>query len=56
MENSKPYEVGVGIQYKLNDATTMGLNYVHVDSDLPAANNEDETKDDIVRFRTSVNF
>ena len=55
-ENSKPYELGVGIQYKLNDATTMGLNYVHVDSDLPAATNEDETKDDIVRFRTSVNF
>ena len=56
LEDSKPYELGVGVQYKLNDYTTMGLNYVHVDSDMPAADNETETKDDIVRFRTSVNF
>ena len=55
-EDSKPYELGVGIQYKLNDATTMGLNYVHVDSDLPAYTNEDDTKDDLVRFRTAVSF
>jgi len=55
-EDAKPYEFGVGIQYKLNDATTMGLNYVHVDSDLPTLDNEIETKDDIVRFRTAVSF
>lgn len=55
-EDAKPYELGVGVQYKLNDATTMGLNYVHVDSDLPAWDNETETKDDIVRFRTAVSF
>lgn len=56
--DAKPYEVGVGVQYKLNDATTMGLNYVHVDSDLPdgALNNEEEAKDDIVRFRTAISF
>ena len=56
LEDAKPYEFGVGVQYKLNDATTMGLNYVHVDSDLPAWDNETETKDDIVRFRTAVSF
>ena len=55
-ESAKPYELGLGVQYKLNDATTMGLNYVHVDSDRPARNNEAETKDDIVRFRTAVSF
>ncbi|MBQ9388800.1 MAG: S-layer homology domain-containing protein [Synergistaceae bacterium] len=55
-ENSKPYELGVGVQYKLNDATTMGLNYVHVDSDLPSNALRDNTKDNVIRFRTSVNF
>ena len=49
----KPVEFGVGVQYKLNDATTMGLNYVHVDSDNGAL---DEQKDNIIRFRTAVTF
>ena len=57
-EDASPYEIGVGVQYKLNDATTMGLNYVHVNSDLPdiARENEEKEKDNIVRFRTSINF
>lgn len=55
-QSAKPVEFGLGVQYKLNDATTMGLNYVHVDNDLPTVHNEDETKDNVIRFRTSVNF
>ncbi|MBQ3403092.1 MAG: S-layer homology domain-containing protein [Synergistaceae bacterium] len=50
-EDAKPFEVGLGVQYKLNDATTMGLNYVHADNDQ-----EQNNKDNIIRFRTSVNF
>ena len=49
----KPVEFGLGVQYKLNDATTMGLNYVHVDSDNGAL---DEQKDNVIRFRTAVTF
>ncbi|MBQ7576931.1 MAG: hypothetical protein IJT21_01545, partial [Synergistaceae bacterium] len=51
---AKPKEIGVGVQYKLNDYTTMGLNYVHVDNDFGAPNTEE--KDNIVRFRTSISF
>jgi hypothetical protein len=52
-ESAKPSEYGVGVQYKLNDYTTMGLNYIHVDSD---GSEEEETKDNIIRFRTAVSF
>ena len=49
----KPAEFGAGVQYKLNDSTTMGLNYMHADNDLPG---EDGKKDNVVRFRTKVSF
>ncbi|MBQ4469596.1 MAG: hypothetical protein II917_05605, partial [Synergistaceae bacterium] len=50
----KPKEMGLGLQYKLNDYTTMGLNYVHVDmDDLFGAHTDN---DDVVRFRTLVTF
>lgn len=52
-ESAKPSEFGVGVQYKLNDYTTMGLNYMHVDSDGP---DTDEKKDNVIRFRTAVSF
>ena len=52
----KPTEFGLGVQYKLNDATTMGLNYVHVGSDVDSNMYTINDKDDIVRFRTSINF
>ncbi|MBR1438924.1 MAG: hypothetical protein IJ587_10355, partial [Synergistaceae bacterium] len=55
-QDAKPYEFGVGVQYKLNDATTMGLNYAHVDSDLPKDAANENTKDNIIRFRTSISF
>jgi hypothetical protein len=48
----KPSELGLGVQYKLNDYTTMGLNYVHV-KDATGNNGDD---DDLVRFRTSISF
>ncbi|MBR0257128.1 MAG: S-layer homology domain-containing protein [Synergistaceae bacterium] len=47
----KPAEYGLGVQYKLNDYTTMGLNYVHVNVDDALNDN-----DNVVRFRTSVTF
>jgi hypothetical protein len=47
---TKPKEFGLGVQYKLNDYTTMGLNYIHVDKD------DNTDKDNLVRFRTSINF
>ena len=50
LEDRNPYEVGVGVQYKLNDYTTMGLNYMHADGD------KDDTEDNVVRFRTAVSF
>lgn len=51
--SAKPSEYGVGVQYKLNDYTTMGLNYMHVDND----GIEGETKEDnVIRFRTAVSF
>ncbi|MBQ7196953.1 MAG: S-layer homology domain-containing protein [Synergistaceae bacterium] len=49
--DAKPKEMGVGVQYKLNDYTTMGLNYIHTDTDDLTADN-----DDSIRFRTSVSF
>ena len=55
-EDYKPTEFGVGVQYKLNDATTMGLNYVHVGSDRDESMTSINDKDDIIRFRTSINF
>ena len=48
----KPAEFGLGVQYKLNDYTTMGLNYVHVKD---YAQGVDE-KDNVVRLRTTVSF
>ena len=53
LEESSPKEFGLGVQYKLNDSTTMGLNYMHADNDLPG---EDGKKDNVVRFRTKVSF
>lgn len=49
----KPSEYGVGVQYKLNDYTTMGLNYMHADNDK---NGDDSREDNVVRFRTKVAF
>ncbi len=49
-EDLKPYEYGLGLRYKLNDYTTMGLNYMHADKD------DGEDEDNIVRFRTSIAF
>ena len=51
-DNVKPFEVGLGIQYKMNDFTTFGLNYIHADSDTDA----DTDKDNVIRFRTKVVF
>ena len=48
----KPAEIGLGVQYKLNDYTTMGLNYVHV-KDATGIDGDD---DDVIRMRTSINF
>lgn len=50
----KPAEMGLGVQYKLNDYTTMGLNYVHVKD--AKANGNDYDKDNLIRFRTSISF
>ena len=48
--DEKPAEYGVGVRYALNDYTSMGLNYMHV-------NGDDYVDDDnLVRFRTSVSF
>ena len=47
----KPSEFGLGVQYHLNDYTTMGLNYMHVKTDLNGVDN-----DNVVRFRTKVTF
>ena len=48
----KMSELGLGVQYRLNPSTTMGLNYLHAD------NGEDgnDNQDDVVRFRTQVVF
>jgi hypothetical protein len=51
----KPAEYGVGVQYKLNDYTTLGLNYMHVDDDNDIYGN-DKREDNVVRFRTKVTF
>jgi hypothetical protein len=50
---NKPKEFGVGVSYKLNDATTMGLNYMHADNDQ---NGNASREDNVVRFRTKVTF
>ncbi len=49
----KPAEFGLGVQYKLNDYTTMGLNYMHAKNDL---NGAQDKNDNVVRFRTAVSF
>ena len=49
--SQKPSEFGLGVQYHLNDYTTMGLNYMHVKTDLNGVDN-----DNVVRFRTKVTF
>lgn len=51
-DDATPAEYGIGVQYRLNDATTMGLNYVHAENDLDG----DNTEDNIIRFRTSISF
>ena len=51
-DDAKPFEVGLGVQYKMNDYTTMGLNYVHADNNLDGNDN----KDNVIRFRTKVTF
>ena len=52
----KPAEMGLGVQYKLNDSTTMGLNYMRVkDAKLNDAGT-DYDNDDVIRFRTLVTF
>ena len=48
----KPAEFGLGVQYHLNDYTTMGLNYMHVKTD----NYNNMDNDNVVRFRTKVTF
>ena len=50
-DDAKPFEVGAGIQYRLNPYTVMGLNYIHVDADKKG-----EDDDNIIRFRTKVSF
>ena len=45
----KPAEFGLGVSYKLNDYTTMGLNYMHAKNDLEG---NDSKEDNVVRFRT----
>ena len=56
----KMSEMGLGVQYKLNPSTTMGLNYVHVEdgglNNVMKDNGNEKTKDDVVRFRTSITF
>ena len=49
--DTKPNEIGAGVQYTLNDATTMGLNYIRVGYD-----DDDVDDDNIIRFRTAVSF
>lgn len=49
----KPKEFGLGVQYHLNDYTTMGLNYMHADNDVKGS---DSREDNVVRFRTKVTF
>ena len=49
----KPAEFGLGVQYKLNDSTTMGLNYMHAKNDLDG---NASREDNVVRFRTAVSF
>ncbi len=51
-DDAKPSEIGVGVSYQLNDYTTMGLNYIHVDNDMDGNNDEDN----VVRFRTAISF
>ena len=50
-DETKPKEWGLGVQYKMNDYTTFGLNYMHADKDNAA-----DDKDNVVRFRTKVTF
>ena len=49
----KPAEFGLGVSYKLNDYTTMGLNYMHAKNDLEG---DASREDNVVRFRTKVVF
>ena len=54
----KPAEFGVGVQYKLNDSTTMGLNYIHtkVDDIVNTTTGNKYDNDNSIRFRTVVEF
>ena len=59
--NAKMSEIGVGVQYRLNPATTMGLNYVHAEDDgynnsFATTPSNEKKQDDVVRFRTEVTF
>ena len=51
INGAKPAEIGLGVQYKMNDYTTMGLNYMHVKTDDLTKDN-----DNVIRFRTAVSF
>ncbi len=46
-----PSEVGAGVQYKFNDSTAMGLNFIHYEPD-----DDDADADNMIRFRTKVTF
>ena len=54
-DDKNPSELSLGVQYKLNDATTMGLNYMMVNGDFDG-NDDDPDKDNVIRFRTAISF
>ena len=53
--DASPFEVGAVVQYKLNDSTTMGLNYLHVDADFDGTD-DDPAEDNLIKFRTAISF
>ena len=58
LDDVKPAEFGAGLQYQLNDSTTMGLNYIHVKNDVldGVRGTGLADQDNVVRFRTKVTF
>ena len=53
-EDAKMSEIGLGVRYRLNPSTVMGLNYEHIDNDDYLDNGND--KDNVLKFRTEVYF
>ena len=50
-------EFGLGVKYRLNPSTVMGLNYSHVDNDgWDGTGLTDNDKDNVIKFRTEVYF